>query len=73
LKEASGGISSSSATAAALCAVCQKQFVLTSKEIDSSTVHFNGSRSNTKTPIRLLCYRKYTIRILKAYNFSCHK
>ncbi|CAH1731618.1 unnamed protein product [Aphis gossypii] len=67
LKEASGGTSSSSATAAALCAVCQKQFVLTSKEFDSSTVHFNGSRSNTKTPIRLLCYHVVHTRCLSSY------
>ncbi|XP_026816361.1 zinc finger protein-like 1 [Rhopalosiphum maidis] len=67
LKEASGGISSSSATAAALCAVCQKQFVLTSKEVDSSTVHFNGSRSNTKTPIRLLCYHVVHAHCLSSY------
>jgi len=58
LKEASGSISSSLVTAAALCAVCQKQFVLTSKEVDNSAVHSNGPRSNSKMPIRLLCYRK---------------
>ncbi|XP_022172907.1 zinc finger protein-like 1 isoform X1 [Myzus persicae] len=67
LKEASGSISSSSVTAAALCAVCQKQFVLSSKEVDNSTVHFNGARSNTKIPIRLLCYHVVHTRCLSSY------
>ncbi|XP_025198372.1 zinc finger protein-like 1 homolog [Melanaphis sacchari] len=67
LKEASGGISSSTATAAALCAICQKQFVLTSKEVDSSAVNFNNSRSNTKAPLRLLCYHVVHARCLSSY------
>lgn len=47
-------MSSSSISASALCAVCQKQFISTPKEIENSTAHINDS----KTAIRLLCYRK---------------
>lgn len=54
LKEASGSVSSSSISASALCAVCQKQFTLTPKEIENLSANFNDS----KTAIRLLCYRK---------------